>query len=401
MRPVQDRYRQFWADTHRSFPIVKRASPTHDMGKLMTRSSQVALLVLGFAASFYMIDAWATFLIPVALAVVIGMMLTPILVRIERLGIPAALAGVIVMIGLGLFLYVAALLFGMPLSDWFHRAPEIWEQVKQRVDSMRTSLSFLTSIQDSLQQVTSPGETSPRVQVADGGTMIFSVISLAPPAIGQIIMFAGSLYFYLATRERIRETILMFCVGRSVKMRAARIMRDVEKSISRYLLTITAINIVLGVTTGIIMWLLGMPTPALWGAIAAVFNFVPYVGPWSLGALLLAVGLVSFQSTAQGLAPMLAFAALTLVESQFVTPSAIGRSLTLNPFLVFLAIGFWMYVWGPVGAFLAVPILIVMAVVLTHMLPAGTVPGLMRRQEEGVDVPGSVGGEEGLPSAAE
>ncbi|MDP2621613.1 MAG: AI-2E family transporter [Hyphomicrobiales bacterium] len=357
-----------------------RAAPIEDDAGLWTRASQLAVIGLGLAAFLYVLDAWSAFFVPVTLSLVIGVMLTPILTRLENWGLPPALVAAILLIGLAGLFYLAALLFMVPLSEWFARAPEIGAELRSRLQQLRQSLSVLYEVEERLQEAATDGRSAAQqVAVTEGG-MVESVLKIAPPAIGQIVLFTGSLYFYVATRQRLRLGLLSLCVDRAVKLRAARIMRDTEKSISRYLLTISVVNVGLGIATGLAMWMLDMPTPAFWGALAAVFNFIPYLGPWMLGAILAAVALVSFDTVSQIVAPPLAFLALNIVESQLLTPSALGRSLTLNPFLVFLALGFWLYMWGPIGAFLAVPFLILCAVALTHLLPRA------RRPRRGVGI---------------
>lgn len=366
---MQRQEQGFWRTGAWRPTFADRAAPIEDDARLLIRASQLALIGLGLAAILFVLDTWSAFFVPVTLSLVIGVMLTPILTRLEDWGLPPALAAAILLIGLAGLLYLAALLFMVPLSEWFARAPEIGAELRSRLLQLRQSLSVLYEVEERLQEAATDGRSAPQqVELTQGG-MVESMLRIAPPAIIQVVLFTGSLFFYLATRGRLRLGLLSLCVDRAVKLRAARIMRDTEKSISRYLLTISVVNVGLGIATGLAMWVLGMPTPAFWGALAAVFNFIPYIGPWTLGAILVAVALVSFDTVSQIVAPPLAFLALNIVESQLVTPSALGRSLTLNPFLVFLALSFWLYMWGPVGAFLAVPFLILCAVALTHLLP--------------------------------
>lgn len=121
---------------------------------------------------------------------------------------------------------------------------------------------------------------------------------------------------------------------------------------------------------GIAMWLLGLENAIMWGAAAAMLNFIPYIGPAIMVVLLLAVGLLAEAPTVVMLTPPAVYLALNLIEFQFVTPAALGRSLTLAPFAVFLSISFWLWLWGPVGAFLAVPLLLIFVVTIKHLLPS-------------------------------
>lgn len=331
--------------------------------------ARLGLTMVGLAAALYILDTWSAFLIPVGLSLVIGLMLTPLVVRLENRGIAPAVIAAGTLLGLGGLLYLAALLFMVPLGEWFARAPEISAELRVRLLELRQSLSVLYEVEERLQEAAGNGQAAPQVEVSEGG-IVGSVLRIAPPAIGQIVLFTGSLFFYLATRRGLRIGVLSVWRGQRAKLRAARILRDTERDISRYLLTISLVNVCLGIATGLSMWALGMPTPAFWGGLAALFNFIPYLGPWTLGAILVAVSLVSFDTWAQIVAPPLAFLVLNIIESQLVTPSLLGRSLTLNPLLVFLALGFWLYLWGPVGAFLAVPFLIIGAAAFDRFRPA-------------------------------
>ncbi len=123
--------------------------------------------------------------------------------------------------------------------------------------------------------------------------------------------------------------------------------------------------------------LVGFPNPLTFGLLTVVLNFIPYIGPAIIAVVLFCVGLVAMPSLAQAaLAPAL-FVAIATVEGHFLTPAIVGRRLTMSPFLVFLALAFWTWLWGPVGAFLAMPLLIMSFVVLGHLLPReeGTIPG--------------------------
>jgi predicted PurR-regulated permease PerM len=116
-------------------------------------------------------------------------------------------------------------------------------------------------------------------------------------------------------------------------------------------------------------WLFGFPSPILFGILATVLNYIPYIGAACMTVILFGVGLVSFPSLAFALAPPAAFVALATIEGQFITPTVLGRRLTLNPLAVLLALAFWSWIWGPMGAFLAVPLTIMGLVTLHHLFP--------------------------------
>jgi predicted PurR-regulated permease PerM len=136
-----------------------------------------------------------------------------------------------------------------------------------------------------------------------------------------------------------------------------------------YLVVVSIINAALGLIVGVGAFLLGLPNPAFFGLAAAVLNFIPYVGPAVMVVILFGVGVVSFPSLGHALLAPLGFIALTTAEGHFITPTIVGRRITLNPLLVFLALAFWTWLWGPIGAFLAAPLSIVGLVVFNHLFP--------------------------------
>ena len=132
---------------------------------------------------------------------------------------------------------------------------------------------------------------------------------------------------------------------------------------------VTTINLGVGVATGIICALTGMPNPAALGALAATLNFIPIIGPVFMFAILTVVGVVAFPTLAAGLLGPILFAGMTFLEGHFLTPVIVGRRLQLNALAVFIALAFWTWLWGPMGAFLASPILIVALIIKVHLLP--------------------------------
>jgi predicted PurR-regulated permease PerM len=145
-----------------------------------------------------------------------------------------------------------------------------------------------------------------------------------------------------------------------------KVIGAVRTEVSRYYVSVALINLGLGLGTAIITMLLGMPNPLLWGAVAAVLNFVPYVGPAITLMLLTIVAFVTFQSIGHVAAVAGSFLALATIEGQFIQPLILGRRLELNPLIVFLALWFWGWFWGIPGIIIAVPSLVVLKVIGEH-----------------------------------
>lgn len=306
-------------------------------------------------------------LLPVVAALIVGITLSPLIEFGARYRIPpavSALGAVVVVIAIigGLFTFFAA-----PLTDWIARAPEIGTAVQQKLRVFDYPLSVLRNIKATVMPEAGSGQT---VSVASNpAEMVGTVLLAVTPAVSQFIIFFGTLIFFLITNIQLRRKLIVSLGTRDARLRTMRIWNDIEDNLADYVGIVTMINFGLGLVTTAMLYLVGFPNPVTFGLLTMGLNYVPYLGPAAVALVLFAVGLVAMPSLAQAaLAPAL-FVAFATIEGQFVTPSLVGRRLTLSPFVVFLALVFWTWLWGPVGAFLAVPLLIVSFVVLGHVVP--------------------------------
>ena len=145
------------------------------------------------------------------------------------------------------------------------------------------------------------------------------------------------------------------------------ITKTIQRDISSYLTAISLVNLALGFCVFLVMWFLQVPNPLLWGVLAMVLNFIPYMGPLIMMGMLCLVGILNYPTLAEALYLPLAFASLNILESQLLTPSVLGKQLSLSPAVVFLAVVFWGWLWGIPGALLAVPITVSIKVVLDNL----------------------------------
>lgn len=359
---------------YRMEPPVVRIAARSGMDASLQSLSRLSIIAIGLVAVLAALDSAQSFLAPVSLAVVTGLMASPIAAVLER-KIPAGIAAAIVV---GLFLTIIGLaitLFSMPLSIWTERLPEIWREVQRHLLNWRTAFDALGGLQEQIRLI-SGGKAEMTVDIADN-TAVEEIATLAPALVAQIILYLASLYFFLATRHSIRTSVLSLCFSRRTRLRTAKMFRDSEWFVSRYLLSITVINAGLGLATAIAMWLLDVPQPYLWGMLAFLLNYVVYIGPAVMAGILLGVGLATWDGAPAIFMPMGAYLILNMIEAQFVTPQVIGRAVTLNPFIVFLSLAFWIWLWGPIGGLLAVPFLLMGHAILRNSTLMGT-PGAHR-----------------------
>lgn len=346
-------------------PIV-RLPPKSNIEILMTRSAQVAMIFVGFVALVFALYAAEFILAPIFLGVVIGLMLGPVATRLDMRGIPSGLSALLVLL---LFLAIVAsvaMMVATPLSFWVDRLPQLWSQLQRQLADLKGPMEALRNLREELKGVT--GGEGVTVTV-DEGVPVGSFATFAPAFAGQLLLFFASLYFFVATRRQTRETVLRLCFDRRMRWRVAHIFQDVESMVSRYLLSITVINLAEGALYGVALWIIGVPSAALWGVIAALANFVVFIGPACVAVLMFAVGLTEYDTLGASLIPVAVYLSLNTLEAQFVTPLAIGRAMTMNPFIVLLALAFWIWLWGPIGGFVAIPAVLIVYAVARNIVP--------------------------------
>ena len=201
---------------------------------------------------------------------------------------------------------------------------------------------------------------------AQSASLISTIVGVVTPAVSGFVIFVFSLIFYLIYRQRLRSAVVYLLSDRDARLATLRTLNDIDDSMTTYFVTFTTINLCLGIVATVLTWAVGLPNPLLWGVLACVLNFIPYLGPGLIIMTLGVVGLLVFPTLGEAVAAPLLYLIIVTIEGQFITPTFMGKRLEINPFAVFLAIAFCTWFWGPVGAFLAVPLLIALTVTLEH-----------------------------------
>lgn len=353
--------------------IAGEPKPLESVGTFWRVAAQVSTIGIFLLLFGVMLDLARAVLLPTVSAFVIGTMLGPVSARAERHGIPPWLsATVLIIVILGAFNAVIILL-SAPIVEWAGRLPELSASIKSKLHVFDRPWE---AFQDLRRAVLPAGGDEP--MKVDLIAIAQPVLGTLTPALGQLLIFFGTLFFFLYGRARIRRVLVVFFDDRAARLRTIRILNDTENNLTRYLGTVTLINIALAIVCAFAYWLVGMPNAIALGVLAGVLNFIPYIGPLITEVILFAVGLVTFPTLTYALVAPAVHFGITTIEGHFITPGVIGRSLTLNPLTVFLALVFWTWLWGPVGAFLSIPLLIVGKVAMAHLFPkeeATTLPG--------------------------
>lgn len=325
--------------------------------RLWKRATQVAIIATALVAVSATMVLARPVLVPIVAAVIIGSVIGPAIEAMGKRGIPTPIGSIFIVALLCFGLYGLALMLAGPLAEWSARGPEIGGILQDRFASFQPMMRSIASFVESIESLGRVAEPPMKVAIADS-RMLESALGLVTPLIGQFILFVGSLLFFLAGRIQIKRRVVQAMGPRTTRLAALRVFREIEERLGAYLITATFINIGLGIATALMTWALGLPNPPLWGALACLLNYIPYVGPAVMTMILALAGIVTFPTVVHGLLPAAAFLTITSVEGQFLTPLIVGRRVALNPFAVFLSMALWTWLWGPAGTFLSVPLLI-------------------------------------------
>jgi predicted PurR-regulated permease PerM len=349
----------------------------------LMRSLLVGIFLFGAVCALYF---GRDFFMPVILAFLLALTLTPIVRFLRKHGVPEAVsATLLVLFSLG-FVTSAGYLLSGPAIDLVNNAPSIGQQVGERLNHLRRPFEKFMKVTEQIGALTEPAKEPgvSKVVVAQTGIVSQAAGSVLSGVTSITIVFVLSL-FLLASGTMFYEKIVQSFTRMSEKKRALRVVYDVEREISRYLLTVALINSGLGAAIALGLWALGMPNPLLWGATAALLNFLPYIGALMNMALVGVIALISFDSIGYAmLAP--AFVLLcNIVEGQFITPLVVGRRLEINSVAIFIAIAFWSWMWGFVGALLAVPLLVIVKVFCDHFDGLANFGNFLSAQQSAAD----------------
>ena len=255
-----------------------------------------------------------------------------------------------------------------PAADWIGKAPDIMANIKEKLHVLDRPLGMLSDVRKAVLGDQEQGQAGVGFDIAQ---VVQPALLIVTPAIGQIVIFFGTLFFYLVGRNKLRHVLVVFFDARESRLRMLKIMNDIEHNLTSYLSVVAVINLVVGMTAGVVAYMVGLPNALAWAVLGFILNFVPYIGALIMQVILLGVGLVTFPTLTHALIAPVLYLGFTTLEGHFITPSIMGRRLTLNPLTVFLSLVFWSWLWGPVGAFLAVPILIMGLVAVSHLFPKG------------------------------
>ncbi|MET0209708.1 MAG: AI-2E family transporter [Burkholderiaceae bacterium] len=318
-------------------------------------------------ALIFLLKAASAIVLPMLVALILTFVLAPAVRTMRAHGVPEAISAAMLVTTLVGCSVLSLALLVEPAAQWWEKAPSAVSQALNRVDRWRATIpgfgppperrgtgrAAAPAPADPLRERLTSESVAVTAQVLGGG------IKLLVSAAATTIL----LYFLLASEHWVLSRCIELLPASRPRLRAVVLsgLRAAQRDISQYIVSVAAINLGVGIVTTCVMWMVGLPNPALWGALAGLMNFIPYLGPLVMGGLLLAASLASPLADGGMLAlmsPAMAYLAVHAIEANFITPFAVGKRLSLNPLSVLISVMFWGWLWGVAGAVLAVPLLI-------------------------------------------
>lgn len=334
------------------------------------RVQSVAVSGLFLLAAFYTIHFAKPILMPVVAAVVLYILLWPAVRLLTRIGLSTPVGAVIVVASLLGAVATGIYILADPASAWLAQAPQVLSQVQAKIQAPVSELNKAKETLESAVDLTarrgaSPDDGSaPKVGLASAAVFVLGTVQ----QVGTTLLITMALLFLLLSSGTMFQEKLVRSLPRfRHKRQAVTITNQIQKDIFAYLAMVVLINAGLGLAVGLGLYAIGMPNAALWGTMAALLNFVPYIGATIGCCIVFIVGLLTFDSLAHALLPPVIYVVCNVVESNAVTPILVSRRLTLNAVVVFLAVIAWAWLWGIAGALLAVPMVAMMKVVADHV----------------------------------
>ena len=347
-----------------------------------TRPGRAVVGSLLLFACVYALRIARPLLLPLVVSFLLAAVLAPAARLLRRLRVPGTLAAGIVVAAFAGATGIGMYALAEPATTWIERAPQTMREIERKLHTVKSSIL----------EARLAAETVEKIARVDGGppademtvtvkepSLAARIVETTRAAALHAVEVTFLLFFLLAYGGAFFRKLLAITDRLRAKIRLVTITSEIEHEISGYLLTITCINVGLGAATAIVMALLGMPNPVLWGGLAAVLNFVPYVGSSVTLVVLTLVAILTFETLPRALVVPVAFLALATIEGQVVTPIVVGRRMALSPLVIGIALMVGAWVWGPVGMLIAVPVLAVTKIVCGHDEELAPIAALLER----------------------
>jgi predicted PurR-regulated permease PerM len=318
-------------------------------------------------ALFFTLREARDLLLPLVLAFFLSSLLSPLLRILKRAHIPEAIGAALLLIvlggGVGLGLYSLA----TPAAEWIAKAPDSLTRVQRKLRALRFPMEQMNRTAEQVERTIAGDSGAPPSAVKSPAWIRQALFGGTTAFLSEAVVVIVLLYFLLASGDLFLRKLIKVLPTFRDKKRAVEIARAIENNISTYLFTVTLINLGVGLAVGLGVWLLNMPNPVLWGVLAFVLTYIPYLGAAvGIGILSLAA-LLTFDDLGHALAVPGVYLGVSFLEGNLVTPLVVGRRLTLNPVVIVMGLLCGSFLWGIPGALLAVPTLAIFKIICDHV----------------------------------
>ena len=347
-------------------PAPRRRTLAFAAEELRLISALVVLMAVGlFLALPFVLSIGSVVFLPLVTAIVLTIVLSPLADRLAQFGLPNFLASILALLAFLFVLSLALTAVLRPAVALFDDVPAMIDRIGEHFEHLQGGLVWVSRLNDQISHIIG-AEEGEQVVLA-GPSMLEQLAFATPTVVLEVLLTFLMAFFMIEARVRVRRRLLLDRQHFGASLKAARVMRDVQDRVAAYILTVALINFGIGLIVTFAAWALGMPFPVMWGGLAALLNFMPYVGPLAMIALLTLFGLGTADAPLVGLVPAASYLGLHAIESNFVTPAILGARFTMNPVLILLALSYFSWIWGVTGALLSVPILLTITALIDHL----------------------------------
>ncbi len=329
-------------------------------------SALVLLLAIGlFLALPFVLSIGAVVFLPVVTALMLTIVLSPLADRLAQGGLPNLLASLISLLVFLVIVVVALAVVLRPAVGMYDQVPALIDGIGRHFQHLEHNFRWLTRLNRQVTDLT--GQSGHQQVVLAGPSMLEQVAFATPTVLLEVLLTFLMSFFMIEARVRIRRRLLLDRQHVGASLKVARAIRDVQDRVAAYIFTVGLINLGVGVIVALGAWALGLQAPVMWGGLAALLNFLPYIGPLTMVGLLALFGIGTAASPFVGAVPALCYLGLHTIELNVVTPSILGARFTMNPVLILLALSYFTWIWGVTGALLSVPILLTLTALVDHL----------------------------------
>jgi predicted PurR-regulated permease PerM len=353
-----------------------------------SRTHSIELTILSVLAVLYTLYFSREFLLPVVFAFLLNFLLSPVVRWFARVRIPPTLGAAVVIVGIIGLLGTGVFGLSGAIRDWAASAPATLKMADAKlvkiIRPFQRASKTAEQVAAAAAAATGEGSTpkKPAEVVVQGPSLASRIFGTTQRSVASILEVLILLYFLLAAGDLFLQKLIKVLPNLGDKRKAVQIARATEASISTYLFTTALVNVAEGAVVAGVMYLWGMPNPALWGALVAILEFIPYLGALTMVVILGIVALTTFNNVGHALLVPASFLMINLIQGNVVSPLLLGHRLSLNPVALFIGLAFWFWIWGIPGAFIAVPLMATFKILCDHIESLASVGEFLGQRDE-------------------